>query len=92
MDKLDEKLKEDWMIRLYNPKYISVKMQNKLNELWRREPSSEFKATDLKDISFVELFKEEIENLSKMPESTSDDFYHLKFQYLWYIIRVCEDL
>jgi hypothetical protein len=27
-----------------------------------------------------------------MPESTSDDFYHLKFQYLWYIIRVCEDL
>jgi len=89
MDKLDEKLKEDWMIGVYKPKYISVKMKNKLNELWRRE---ELKSSDLKDISFVELFKEEIQNLSKMPESTSDDFYHLKSQYLWYIIRVCEDL
>ena len=89
MDKLDEKLKEDWMIGVYKPKYISVKMKNKLNELWRRE---ELKSSDLKDISFVELFKEEIQNLSKMPESTSDDFYHLKYQYMWNIIRVCQDL
>ena len=92
MDKLDDKLKEDWIMQRYNPKYVSVKTQNKLDDIRRWKSISELKSIDLKDVSFVEIFKEEIQNLSKMPESESDDFYHLKFNYMRYIIHVCEDL
>ena len=75
----------------YNPKYINVRTQNKLDEL-RRIPISELEWMDLSEVSFVEIFKEEIKNLSEMPESESDKFYHLKFFYMSYILRICEKL
>lgn len=92
MDKLEEELKEDWIMQRYNPKYISRKTKNKLDELREWKSISELYSMDLEDISFVEIFKEEIQKLSNMPESESEDFYHLKFNYMRYIIRVCENL
>lgn len=91
MDRLEKELKDEWIMQRYNPKYVDLKTQNKLNEL-RRKSISELKWMDLSDISFVEIFKEEIKNLSEMPESGSDDFYHLKFDYMRYILRICKEL
>lgn len=91
MDRLEDELKEEWIMQRYNPKYINVRTQNKLDEL-RRIPISELEWMDLSEVSFVEIFKEEIKNLSEMPESESDKFYHLKFFYMSYILRICEKL
>jgi len=91
MDRLEKELKDEWIMQRYNPKYVDLKTQNKLNEL-RRKSISELKWMDLSEISFVEIFKEEIKNLSEMPESGSDDFYHLKSDYMRYILRICQEL
>lgn len=91
MDMLEKELKEEWILQRYNPQYINNNTQNKLNEL-RWKSIKELRWMDLSNISFVEIFKEEIKNLSKMPESESEYFYHLKFNYMWYIIGICEKL
>ena len=89
MNRLEENLKNEWIMTRYKPKYINWKTQNKLNEL-RWKSVNELKWMDLSGISFVEIFKEEIKNLSKMPES--DGFYWLKFEYIHYILGICEEL
>lgn len=89
MDRLEEDLKNEWIMTRYKPKYINWKTQNKLNEL-RWKSVNELKWMDLSGISFVEIFKEEIKNLSEMPES--DSLYRLKFNYIHYILGICEEL